>query len=444
MIGHLRLCALAAVLFGLVLAAPVPRAVAGEPPVAGWEPTGDVSMLSGGNASFIVNCTPGCSTLAFQWFIDGALVPGEKGPAFTYSAGTNLSGTLRVSVVVTDWNSSARNAWNVTVEQPLRSLPEGPVSMEEGTTRTFRVLGAAGRNVSWFMDGADAGTNDTELVYSPDFRSAGIHQVAVSVEGANVHTWPVSVTDVNRPPVLAPGRLVRAYAGDAVSVRPNGTDPDGGPLRYRWDLDSDGTAESDSNLSGNLSRRFARPGVYRATLTVTDGGGASASAEYVFDIWDRPASSVWAIPAALAGLAALFLVAVVAVQGRRLSRLKEARWRAGFFTGRERPALAPKAGPYPAGPAPEAAPGKEDEPELLRVRSLLPAKRAELEASPGQQASDISLSKKLKPPGPPGVPPPEPERSAGAQSGVLNDKGAESESRALETEVGRRPEPKKK
>jgi len=439
MAHSLRALTLAAVLCGILLPSGLPRCTADTALVSGWEPAGDVRISSGGNVSFFVNCTASaCSTVVFQWSVAGALVAGETGPRFTFTAGTNLSGTVRISVFVSDGSSSARNGWNVTVDTPVLTLPEGPVSMAEGEVRTFRVLGVAGRDVSWFLDGADLGTNGTEFVYGPDFLSAGTRTVSVSVEGAPVHAWTVTVSDMNRPPMLPQGRLVQAYTGEPASVKVNASDPDGSRLRYRWDLDSDGTAELDSSQSGNLSHRFTRSGVYRATLTVTDEGGGSATTVYLFDVRDRASPSGWWLPAALAGAAALVLVVVVSAQARRLSRTKEARARSGFFAKRERPAPEAKAGAAPEAEPPLAAAGAEAEPELLQVRSLLPAKRAELEASPGQQESEIPLSRKLTPSGPPGVPAAERTGSSEAAAGALRDKGAESESGAQETELGKR------
>ena len=439
----LRACAFALLITGLVLALCTPRSSAESPLVSGWEPAGDQKMIAGGNASFFVNCTsPGCSTLVYQWFQDDALVAGETGARFNFTAGTNLSGAVRISVFVTDGSLSARNAWNVTVELPILLLPEGPVGMAEGSERTFRVMGTGNRSVSWFLDGADLGRNGTEFVFGPGFSSAGIHLIAVSVAGEPVHTWAVTVTDVNRPPALPQGRPVQGIAGDTISVKVNASDPDGRPLRYEWDLDSDGKAEVVSNQSGDLDHRFARPGEYRSTLTVTDDGGASASTVYLFDIRERAAPSAWRLPAALAIAAVLVLAIVVGVQARRLSRLSESRARARFF--RERSSPNTESGPPPEAETPPAAGVTDEEPETLQVRSLLPAKRAELEASPGHHESDIPLSRKLSPSRSPGVPAPEDREPTGKAGGGLRDKRAESESHAQEIETAARVEGKKR
>ena len=49
------------------------------------------------------------------------------------------------------------------------------------------------------------------------------------------------------------------------------SDPDGDALRYQWDFDGDGVFDSEER---NPSWTYTQPGAYRATLTVTDVGGA--------------------------------------------------------------------------------------------------------------------------------------------------------------------------
>jgi cytochrome c len=55
----------------------------------------------------------------------------------------------------------------------------------------------------------------------------------------------------------------------------NGSDPDGGPLRYSYDF-GDG---SPSATGRRATHTYAQPGTYTARVTATDRDGAAASAQ---------------------------------------------------------------------------------------------------------------------------------------------------------------------
>jgi cytochrome c len=57
-----------------------------------------------------------------------------------------------------------------------------------------------------------------------------------------------------------------------------GTDPEGGPLSYRWNFGDDDDDDSRSGGS-EMSHRYLRRGTHTARVTVTDSGGARKSAE---------------------------------------------------------------------------------------------------------------------------------------------------------------------
>ena len=53
-------------------------------------------------------------------------------------------------------------------------------------------------------------------------------------------------------------------------------DPDGDPIAYAWDFESDGKVDS---TEANPTFKYEKNGTYRANLRVTDRTGRSASAE---------------------------------------------------------------------------------------------------------------------------------------------------------------------
>jgi len=88
----------------------------------------------------------------------------------------------------------------------------------------------------------------------------------------------VTVTEpVNEPPAVeATADVSSGPAPLRVRLRSAGNDPDGsaGALTYEWDFGDGGQA-----FGRNAVHTYADPGTYTATVTVSDPGGASGSAE---------------------------------------------------------------------------------------------------------------------------------------------------------------------
>jgi len=84
-------------------------------------------------------------------------------------------------------------------------------------------------------------------------------------------TAVISVTE-NRPPVADAGLNVTKRAGENVTFRGGGSDPDGTVVSYSWAF-GDGF-----NATGqNVTHAYGSPGDYTVVLTVRDDGGADGS-----------------------------------------------------------------------------------------------------------------------------------------------------------------------
>lgn len=69
---------------------------------------------------------------------------------------------------------------------------------------------------------------------------------------------------VSADPTVGPDPLEVTFSSEGT------TDPEGDRLRYAWDFDGDGTVDSREQ---DPTHTYTEPGLYRATLTVTDVGG---------------------------------------------------------------------------------------------------------------------------------------------------------------------------
>jgi hypothetical protein len=79
---------------------------------------------------------------------------------------------------------------------------------------------------------------------------------------------------VNAPPVAEAGGPYPGYEGEPIELSGNGSDPDGDPLNYAWDLDYDTIFETPGQV---VTYTWPDDGVYTVTLRVDDGRGGVAT-----------------------------------------------------------------------------------------------------------------------------------------------------------------------
>ncbi|MEM2976322.1 MAG: PKD domain-containing protein [Thermoplasmata archaeon] len=437
--------------------------------VTGLDPPVDIELGSGSSRSFSVNVSnPDGDPLVFQWFLDGAILLGCNGSELILEPPAGSSGAHTLSVYVSDGASSFEFFWNVSFIAPLLALPEGDVEMLEGESRAFRLEGARGP-VSWALDGAILNASGSCFTYSPSYRDSGVHNLSALSNGTLLHSWTVTVINVNQPPIIPDGWLVVGYVGEPVSVRLTARDPDGSIQSYEWDLDGDYTFELRSNSTPNLTCVFHTSGVRPAVLRVTDGEGAFSETIFILEIRERPPWQGWTEVAAAGGAMCILLLIIAIAQRRRIARIREERAKDEFFVQKSpeaekepRMPIGPEmvkegaggeggaqrdekkreggepggdAGPPPSGaregtgaspPVPEA----EEEPELLQVMPSLGAREGELEAEPGHHEVELRPPGEKK--GEPSTEPPSAEPGTPEQPAPLRDRVAEAEAEPRE------------
>jgi PKD repeat protein len=78
-------------------------------------------------------------------------------------------------------------------------------------------------------------------------------------------------------------------SGETVSFDGSASsDSDGTIVNYSWDLDGNGTFETDTGSTATTSRSYPTPGVYTVRLRVTDDGGATGEAAVILTVENRP------------------------------------------------------------------------------------------------------------------------------------------------------------
>jgi PKD repeat protein len=223
-------------------------------------------------------------TVSYSWdFGDSSPASTQQNPTHTYAnAGTYSpketvsdvkggTGDATVSVVVAGANS------NPTVTATRTPTGNTRVGVPVAFTATGTDADGDSMTYSWdFGDGTPASSQQNP---THAFAAAATYSVVVTVSdgkgGTGTATLSV-VVQANRNPTISAATIT---GGDGIApvtaqFAATATDPDGHAVTYAWDLNGDGTFETNG---ATASFTYASPGVYAPVLRVTDAFGGSAT-----------------------------------------------------------------------------------------------------------------------------------------------------------------------
>ncbi len=171
---------------------------------------------------------------------------------------------------------------------PAASFTVSPSTARVGQDIAFNAAGTsdpdAGDSIiryEWDFDGDGFYETDTGQTSSTStsYPSAGMRTVKLRVTDsqghANVTTRTVTVT--NQP--IASFTVSPSPAQTGQTVMFNGSassDPDGAVARYEWDLDGNGSFETDGGTAPTTSRSYSSPATLTVRLRVTDNLGVAS------------------------------------------------------------------------------------------------------------------------------------------------------------------------
>ncbi|MCA1656289.1 MAG: PKD domain-containing protein, partial [Actinobacteria bacterium] len=247
------------------------------------------SVSFDGSASTSVD--PGGTVVRYQWDLDGdGSFETDTGAAPTASRTYTTPATLSIKLRATD----SRGATSATTRTlrinappassffaiPSPARPEQSVSFDasasadpDGTIVRYR----------WDLDGdgsfeTDTGTTPTaSRTYTTPAR-LNVKLRVTDNDGATSET--TQALRINAPPA-ATFSATPSPARPEPSVSFDGSasvDPDGIIARYQWDLDGDGSFETDTGATPTTTRIYTMPGTLNVKLRVTDSDGATSEA----------------------------------------------------------------------------------------------------------------------------------------------------------------------
>ena len=284
-----------------------------SPPIASFTATPNPASV-GATVAFNASASKDSDgTIAkYEWDLDGnGTYETDTGttPAISGSYGT--VGERTIGLRVTDNEGTTATATKILVVQnaaPTASFTASPDPAPTGTSLTFDASASKDPDgtiakYEWDLDGngtyeTSTGTtaSATTSYATPGARTVGLR---VTDNGGATATTTRTVTAQNRAPSASFTATPNPVpTGTAVSLNASAsTDPDGTIAKYEWDLDGNGTYETNAGTTATISRTFTPAGEKTIGLRVTDNSGATATTTRTLTVTNRaPTASFTTTP----------------------------------------------------------------------------------------------------------------------------------------------------
>jgi YD repeat-containing protein len=269
---------------------------------------------SGTEVSFDASASsdPDGTAAKYEWDLDGN-GSYETDTGTTPSAATSypVAGNVSVNLRVTDndgGTGTVTQAVTVQSRPPAAAFTAAPDSAPTGTEISLDASASSDPDgtivkYEWDLDGN--GTYETDTGTTPSatkaYANAGTPSIGLRVTDNNgdAATTTRTVTVTNRAPTASfTASPNPAPTGTSVTLNGSGsTDPDGTIVKYEWDLDNNGSYETNTGTTATTTKSFATPGTFTVGLRVTDNNGSTATTTGTVTATNRaPTASFTASP----------------------------------------------------------------------------------------------------------------------------------------------------
>jgi YD repeat-containing protein len=286
--------------------------VQNRPPAASFTATPN-PVPTGTAVSFDASAStdPDGTVAQYEWDLDGnGSYETNTGTTATTTKTYASASTPTIGLRVTDNDGgTATTTRSLTVQNrlPTASFTATPNPVTSGQSVTLNASGSTDPDgtiakYEWDYDGN--GTYDATTVNATNtkvFATPGSFEIGLRVTDNNGGTATTSkaLTVTNRAPSASftaspnpvpTGTNVTFNAGAS-------SDPDGTVVKYEWDLDGNGSYETDAGSTASTSKAFATAGNVTVGLRVTDNLGATATSSKAITVQNRaPVGSFTATP----------------------------------------------------------------------------------------------------------------------------------------------------
>jgi len=249
---------------------------------------------------------PDGTVAKYEWDLDGN-GSYETGTGTTAGAGASFAtqGSRAIGLRVTDNNgATATTTRTVTIQNraPSASFTATPNPAVSGQAVAYNAAASTDPDgtvtkYEWDLDGDGSYETSTGATASagrtyptPGDRTIGLR---VTDNSGATATASKTMTVQNRVPTASfTATPSPALSGTSIAFNAaSSSDLDGTVAKYEWDLDGNGSYETDGGASATLASSYATPGVRAVGLRVTDNSGASATATQTVTIQNRAPSA---------------------------------------------------------------------------------------------------------------------------------------------------------
>jgi PKD repeat protein len=244
----------------------------------------------------------------YEWDLDGnGSYETDTGTAASATSSYPTIGARTIGLRVTDDSgATATTTRSVSVvnSPPTAAFAVAPNPALSGVAVTFNAAKSTDSDgtvvkYEWDFDGngsyetstgATAATNRTFA--TPGERIVGLR---VTDNNGATATTTLPVTIQNRAPAASfTATPTTAQSGVAIAFDASASsDPDGTVAKYEWDLDGNGSYETDAGASAKTSHAFPAAGTVIVGLRVTDDSGATATTTRTVTIQNAPPTAAF-------------------------------------------------------------------------------------------------------------------------------------------------------
>src|SRR5205823_4882719 len=122
-----------------------------------------------------------------------------------------------------------------------------------------------------------------------------VHVNAEFFDQASDHDPSVVRITLNDPPLVSAGGPYTVDEGSSAALAATGTDPEGGPLTYAWDLDGDGTFETPGQTA--TFSALDGPSTNTVSVRATDAEGLSTVSSATVEVRNVAPTATFTAPA---------------------------------------------------------------------------------------------------------------------------------------------------